>query len=73
MPVIPPAPSPKRFAILMSPAGRFLECLNCRLTIPFPHGALYDTVAKQFESHCCKRPETGQSPQPVSNPPTASE
>jgi hypothetical protein len=49
----PPAPSPHRFAILMSPSGRFLECLNCRLTIAFPYGALYDTVARQFESHSC--------------------
>ena len=56
MPVISPAPSPNRFAILMSPAGRFLECLNCRSAIEFPHGALYETVAKEFESHSCTCP-----------------
>jgi hypothetical protein len=49
----PPAPSPHRFAILMSPSGRFLECLNCHLRIEFPKGVHYDKVAKQFESHSC--------------------
>ena len=53
MPVISPAPSPSRFAILMSPAGRFLECLNCRSAIAFPDGVLYKTVVKEFESHPC--------------------
>jgi hypothetical protein len=53
MSVISSAPASERFGILMSPAGRFLECLNCGSTIAFPDGAHYGTLAKQFESHSC--------------------
>ncbi len=49
-------PSGHHIGILMSPKGRFLECVNCRLSFKFPDGAPYDTVAKQFESHSCDVP-----------------
>jgi len=42
-----------RIGILMSQTGRFLECINCRLSFTFPPGERYETIAKQFESHRC--------------------
>jgi hypothetical protein len=46
-------PSGHHIGVLMSPEGRFLECINCRLSFKFPTDAHYDAVAKQFESHSC--------------------
>jgi hypothetical protein len=40
-----------RIAILMSSAGRFLECRNCLRRVQFPAEAHYELTAKQFESH----------------------
>ena len=40
-------------AILMSSAGRFLECRNCLRRVQFPAEAQYELIAKQFESHSC--------------------
>ena len=45
-----------RIAILMSAEGRFLECLNCLLRVPFTSGAHYEVIAKQFDSHSCSSP-----------------
>jgi hypothetical protein len=42
--------------ILMSPSGRFLECLNCRVRIEFPKEVHFETVSKQFASHPCSSP-----------------
>jgi PAS domain S-box-containing protein len=39
--------------IRMCDAGRFVVCMGCRLSVEFPAGAHYDTIAKQFESHSC--------------------
>jgi hypothetical protein len=47
------SPPPHRIAILMSPGGRFLQCLDCHRTLAFSAGAKYDIVVKQFESHLC--------------------
>ena len=49
-------PSGHHIGVLMSPEGRFLECINCRLSFEFPNGAHYGTVAKQSESHSCGVP-----------------
>jgi hypothetical protein len=45
--------SSHRIAILMSIAGRFLECRDCQRNFAFPTGTHYPTIAKQFESHLC--------------------
>jgi hypothetical protein len=53
---MPPAGStsvPHHLAVVMTPAGRFMECINCRLRLEFPAGTEYDTIAKRFESHPC--------------------
>ena|ERR1700688_676960 len=42
--------------ILMSPTGRFVVCIDCRLSVEFPAGAHYDIIARQFESHSCGSP-----------------
>jgi PAS domain S-box-containing protein len=39
--------------IRMCDAGRFVVCMGCRLSVEFPAGAHYDTIARQFESHSC--------------------
>jgi PAS domain S-box-containing protein len=39
--------------IRMCDAGRFVVCIGCRLSVEFPAGAHYDTIARQFESHSC--------------------
>jgi len=49
----PPSLSPHRISILMSPAGRCLQCRDCSLSFDFPDGAPYGLVAKQFEFHSC--------------------
>jgi hypothetical protein len=46
--------SSHRIAILMSIAGRFLECMDCQRNFAFPVGTHYPTIAKQFESHSCR-------------------
>jgi len=51
-----PPPSPHRIAILMSRAGRFLECRDCLLSFEFPAGARYEATAQQFDFHLCRRP-----------------
>jgi PAS domain S-box-containing protein len=43
-------------AILMSPTGRFVVCIDCHLSVEFPAGAHYDIVARRFESHSCRFP-----------------
>jgi hypothetical protein len=48
-----PSPSSHRISILMSPAGRCLQCRDCSLSFDFPDGAQYRATAKQFESHSC--------------------
>jgi hypothetical protein len=45
--------SPHRISILMSPAGRFLLCRDCKLSFQFPDGMRYGAIAKQFEFHSC--------------------
>jgi hypothetical protein len=42
-----------RIAVLMSPEGRFLECIDCRLQVEFAAGKQYNTILKQFESQSC--------------------
>ena len=56
MPASSSTSPPHRVAILMSPAGRFLQCRDCQLSFPFPTGAHYDTIANHFESHLCSSP-----------------
>src|SRR5579864_7522857 len=51
-----PQASPHRIAILMSPAGRFLVCRDCKLSFQFPDGVPYGPLAKQFEFHLCLSP-----------------
>jgi hypothetical protein len=48
-----PSRSSHRIIILMSPAGRFLLCSDCKLSFQFPDVAQYGTIAKQFEFHSC--------------------
>jgi hypothetical protein len=50
-------PSVHDLGILLSAAGRFLECMKCNLSFEFPFGAPYATVAKQFESRQCSFPK----------------
>jgi len=40
----------------MSPVGRFLQCSDCKLSVVFPDGVQFGTVAKQFEGHECNTP-----------------
>lgn len=46
-------PPRHRIGILMSPAGRFLECGDCQISFKFPDGAQFGAIAKQFEFHLC--------------------
>ena len=39
--------------ILMARSGRFVSCVHCNISVPFPAGARYDIIAKQFESYSC--------------------
>jgi PAS domain S-box-containing protein len=45
-----------QIGIRMCAAGRFVACINCRLSVEFPAGAHYDTIVRQFESHSCGFP-----------------
>jgi hypothetical protein len=47
-------PPPHRLGVLMSPAGRFLECSNCHLSFDFPYGERFVTIAKQFDAQLCR-------------------
>lgn len=49
-------PPRHRIGILMSSAGRFLECGDCQKSFNFPDGAQFNAIAKQFESHLCSSP-----------------
>jgi len=50
-------PPPRhRIGILMSPAGRFLECADCQIGFKFPDGTQFGAIAKQFESYLCGPP-----------------
>ena len=49
-------PPRHHIAILMAASGRFLVCRECHLSLEFPSGAHYDTIAKQFESRSCNIP-----------------
>jgi hypothetical protein len=48
-----PSFSSHRISILVSPAGRFLVCRDCKLSFDFPDGARYGATAKRFEFHSC--------------------
>jgi PAS domain S-box-containing protein len=45
--------SAHHIGIRMSGTGRFVACIDCRLSVEFPTGAHYATIARQFESHSC--------------------
>ena len=47
------SPPPHRIGIIMSPAGRFLQCSDCQLSYTFPDGTEFRAIAKNFESHLC--------------------
>jgi PAS domain S-box-containing protein len=53
MPASIGAKSSPCIGIRMCDAGRFVVCIDCRLSVEFPAGAHYDTIARQFESHPC--------------------
>ena len=44
-----------RIDILMSPAGRFLECRDCQISFSFPDGAQFGTIAKQALADNCRK------------------
>jgi PAS domain S-box-containing protein len=56
MPASIGAKSSPCIGIRMCDAGRFVVCIVCRLSVEFPAGAHYDTIARQFESHLCRSP-----------------
>src|ERR1700676_1670213 len=58
--------SSHRIAILMSVAGRFLECRDCQRNFAFPVGTHYPTIAKQFESHSCPQSPSKDNPPSIS-------
>lgn len=51
--------------VRLSGAGRFVACIDCRLSVEFPAGAHYDTIAKQFESHSCGSPSLSNDDAPL--------
>ena len=53
MSVIGISSSSHPIGILMSGAGRFVVCIDCRRRLSFPAGTHFDTIAKEFESHLC--------------------
>jgi PAS domain S-box-containing protein len=53
--------------IRMCGAGRFVACIDCRLSVEFPAGAHYDTIAKQFEFHSCHFPGLSRDDAPLAN------
>jgi hypothetical protein len=56
----------------MCPEGRFLCCKNCHLSIEFPNGAPYLTIAHQFASHPCSSPTQSKDDPPPKGIPTFS-
>jgi PAS domain S-box-containing protein len=56
MPASIGAKSSPCIGIRMCEAGRFVVCMGCRLSVEFPAGAHYDTIARQFEFHSCGSP-----------------
>jgi hypothetical protein len=56
MPATDFARSPHSLIVLMTAAGRFLKCEQCKLRFEFPAGADYDTVAGQFPCHSVTPP-----------------
>jgi PAS domain S-box-containing protein len=59
------AKSSPRIGIRMCAAGRFVACLDCLLSIEFPAGAHYDTIAKRFKSHSCGSPSLSKDDDPL--------
>ena len=57
--------SSPRIGIRMCAAGRFVACLDCLLSVEFPAGAHYDTIAKRFESHSCGSPSLPKDDDPL--------
>jgi PAS domain len=51
--------------IRLCDAGRFVACIDCRLSVEFPAGAHYDTIARQFESHSCGSPSLSKGDAPL--------
>ncbi len=47
-------PPPHHLAVLVSPAGRFLKCSNCHLSLEFPYGERFVAIAKQFDAQLCR-------------------
>jgi len=53
---------PHHLGVVLSLAGRFMECINCRLRLEFPVGANYSTkhdenkTTEQYGSVQTKRP-----------------
>ena len=65
MPASSVAQSSHPVGVRMSGAGRFVVCIDCRLSVEFPAGAHYDTIAKQFESHSCSVPLLSNDDDPL--------
>jgi PAS domain S-box-containing protein len=57
--------SSPRIGIRMCGAGRFVACIDCRLSVEFPAGAHYDAIARQFESHSCGFPRLLKDHAPI--------
>src|SRR6266567_7713757 len=49
-------PSPHRIGIMISGAGRLLQCSVCNLSYAFPDNVQFGTVAKQFALFPCSPP-----------------
>ncbi len=49
-------PPPHHIGILMCAAGRFVQCMTCKLTLEFPQGAQYDAVVREMGCHSCSAP-----------------
>jgi PAS domain S-box-containing protein len=65
MPASIGAKSSPCIGIRMCDAGRFVACIDCRLSVEFPAGAHYDTIARQFESHSCGFPRLSKDDAPI--------
>src|SRR5437762_13232114 len=48
--------SPHRIGIVISGAGRLLQCSVCNLSYAFPDNVQFGIVAKQFEPFPCSSP-----------------
>ena len=67
MPVSIGAESSLRIGIRMCAAGRFVACIDCLLSVDFPVGAHYETIARQFESHSCDSRSLSKDYDPPAN------